>query len=873
MKKSGKMKKRRAFSDLLFFVVVLFLGFASFISYQQITKHNQASTLVAHANMIRFKLGEALTLLRAAEKKEQDSIRAGNLAFANHLEKDSLLAYQLLDNLDSLVKEDKNQHAEILKVSALIRKWLDNLENEHRKVERSSSDLSDFSLEGQAIMSRIQFLFIEMRHAQDDMLLEKIQEKDRTAFLIPLFSMIFSFIAILLITGTFFRLRSETRLRKQAEGEQAVIHNFFQQAPAMLAILKGPEHVFEFLNQSFRDLIGGRNPVDLPVREAFPSATGQGYFEILDSVYKTGNPFVGKEMPLQVRRGDSMESIFINIICQVLKNSSGETDGVLVFCYDVSEQVLARTQLQDLESRSRLGIEAARMGTFDWDLQNQRFISSERLVEIFGYHNAPQVSHQDLINRFLPGDKPIRDAAVQKSYQTGSLTYEARIRWADQSIHWINVYGKIFSDDSRNILRMYGTVVDVTPQKIALEEIKESEAKFRLLANAMPQMIWTADKNGNLNYFNQAVYDYTGLEFKEIANSGWLINIVHPEDRDLNIKKWATSLRTGKEFIIEHRFKNINGDYRWQLSRAIPQKDNQDSIQMWIGSSTDIQEQKHFMQELEKSVAERTQSLNYANMVLKQTITELEQSNAELASFNYIASHDLQEPLRKIIAFSKRIEDLDQTSLSDLSKDYFHRIISATSRMQNLIDAFLSYSQSSNISAVFETADLNIILNEVRADFTETIEQNNIILDCRHLPVLTCIPLQVNQLFTNLIGNAIKYRRQEAQCKIEIFAEELNGSRLSFEGADAKMPYWKISIRDNGIGFDQTYESQIFELFQRLHKRHEYAGTGIGLAICKKIMRNHKGFIEAYGNSGTGSVFSVYFPSLFEDYVYQDHNH
>ena len=172
-----------------------------------------------------------------------------------------------------------------------------------------------------------------------------------------------------------------------------------------------------------------------------------------------------------------------------------------------------------------------------------------------------------------------------------------------------------------------------------------------------------------------------------------------------NIKKWSDSVKTGNEFIIEHRFRNYKGEYRWQLSRAIPQKDNQGNIQMWIGTSTDIQEQKHFMQELERKVFERTQSLNYANLALKQTVTELEQTNAELASFNYIASHDLQEPLRKIIAFSKRIEELDQATLSDLSRDYFNRIIQAASRMQNLIDAFLSYSQTSNIQAAFESTD------------------------------------------------------------------------------------------------------------------------------------------------------------------------
>jgi hypothetical protein len=139
---------------------------------------------------------------------------------------------------------------------------------------------------------------------------------------------------MLIVTITYFRLRNETRLRLKAEDAQAIIHNFFNQTPAMLAILKGPEHIFEFVNPPFRELIGGRNPINLPVRKAIPEAFGQGYYEILDSVYKTGNPFVGKEMPLQVDRGKGVEQIFINFICQVLKNASGETDGVLAFCYE-----------------------------------------------------------------------------------------------------------------------------------------------------------------------------------------------------------------------------------------------------------------------------------------------------------------------------------------------------------------------------------------------------------------------------------------------------------------------------------------------------------------------------------------------------------
>ena len=738
------MKNRRAYSDLIFVIVILFLAFASFISYKRITKQNEASSFVAHANLVRLKLGETLTSLRRAEKKVQDSIHTNNEEFKNQILRDSLLAYQLLNALDSLTYGDKGQHAKILQLNLILKKWLENLHGERIRSEKISADLSDYITEGQSILNRMQILFAEMRHDQNDELLLKIQEKDRSAFLVPLYSLVFSFLAILLISGTYFRLRSETRLRLQAEGGQAVIHNFFQQAPAMLAILKGPEHVFEFANQQVQDLIGGRNPVNMTLREAVPESMGQGYFEILDAVYKTGEPFIGKEMPLQVERGESAQQIYINIICQVLKNASGETEGILVFCYDVSEQVNARNLLQESENRSRLAIEAARMGTFDWDLQNEHFLSSERLVEIFGYQNALNTSHQDLLNRFHPEDKPIRDEAVLNSFKTGSLNYEARLVWLDKSIHWINVIGKILSDDSRNILRMYGTVIDIDPQKIALEE------------------------------------------------------------------------------------------------------------------------KKHFVLELEKQVFERTQSLNYTNFILKQTVSELEQTNSELASFNYIASHDLKEPIRKIKAFSKRIEDLDQEKLSASSKDYFQRIISAADRMEILIDAFLSYSQTSNIRAAFEMTDFNKVFLEVKTDFAETLDQKNIHLESQPLPSLMSIPLQINQLFTNLIANSIKYSRTDIRSVIDISAEKLEGRELSFEGAQSNSLYWKISIRDNGIGFDQLYENQIFELFQRLHNRQEYPGTGIGLAICKKIMRNHKGFISALGNVGSGAIFSMYFPSLFE---------
>ena len=857
------MKNRNTLYDIIFVLIILFLAISSIFRFNQILNLNEAYSQIVHTNLVKLRLTELGSRIREVITKEQDSIRLDPADFAILQQKDSSRVFHTLHNLDSLTSDNKVQQTRILQLDRMVKNCLEYFRVGNEDLNQSDLHQEAYTRHGQSILSHIEAVIQEMAYTEEQLLLARIQNKDKSAFLAPLYSVIFSFLAIVIVTATYVRLRKETLLRKKAEEAKEIIHNFFDQAPAMLAILRGPRHVFEFANQPFRQIIGGRNPVNLPAREAVPEVVGQGYFEILDGVYQSGNPYIGREMPVMLDRGGEMEQVYITFSCQALKNRKGETDGILVFCYEVSEQVRARNLLQEAENRSRLAIEAARMGTFDWDLQNQQFISSERLVEIFGYHDAKNVSHQDLIDRLHLDDKHIRDEAVNKSYRLGSLNYEVRIIRPDKSIHWINVFGKIFHDDEKKIRRMYGTVVDITQQKIALDELKESEAKFRLLANAMPQLIWTTDKSGNLNYFNQAVYEYSGLRFEELRNKGWLA-IVHNDELKENIRKWLESIRTGNEFIFEHRFRNRNGEYRWQLSRAIPQKDEQGNIQMWIGTSTDIQEQKNFMQELEKQVSERTESLNFANLALKQSVSDLEQTNAELASFNYIASHDLQEPLRKIIAFSKHIEDMDKNSLSEASKDYFNRIISATARMQNLIDAFLSYSQTTNVRAVPEKTDFNKILQDVLIDYAELIEQKKIRFKHQSLPTLMAIPLQINQLFTNLIGNSIKYIRPDIIPKIDLRCEKVHGKNLKFEDVNPSISYWKISITDNGIGFDNVHAHQIFELFQRLHSRQEYAGTGIGLSICKKIMRNHKGFISATGQPGSGAVFSMYFPFLSE---------
>lgn len=240
--------------------------------------------------------------------------------------------------------------------------------------------------------------------------------------------------------------------------------------------------------------------------------------------------------------------------------------------------------------------------------------------------------------------------------------------------------------------------------------------------------------------------------------------------------------------------------------------------------------------------------------LLEMKNKELERQNIELASFAYISSHDLQEPLRKIQLFASRILFREKSNFSDSSLGYFQSITNAASRMQNLIESLLNYSSMDASEIHFVPTDLNLAIDEIKNNMIELLEKKNARIEVGQMPTLAVIPMQFQQLLTNLISNGIKYSREDVDPVIKINAEIV--SEEEFAGKQ----FWKINIADNGIGFPQEYEEKIFELFKRLHGKTDYEGTGIGLAICKKIAQKHDGFIRAIGNPGVGALFSIFVP-------------
>lgn len=245
---------------------------------------------------------------------------------------------------------------------------------------------------------------------------------------------------------------------------------------------------------------------------------------------------------------------------------------------------------------------------------------------------------------------------------------------------------------------------------------------------------------------------------------------------------------------------------------------------------------------------------------IKKYITEIEEANIDLKTFTYISSHDLQEPLRKIRNFISILLIKEKENLSGKGKIYLEKTADAVKRMQALIDDLLMYSRTKSAERNFEKTDLNIIIDEVKKDLAEVITEKKATIESR-LCETKVIRFQFHQLMQNLISNSLKFSKSDVPPHIIIKSEIAQGSELNNEKLSSKTDYFHIVFTDNGIGFDPQYNERIFEVFQRLHSKEEYAGTGMGLAICKRIIENHNGTITATGKPGEGVLFDIYIPA------------
>jgi PAS domain S-box-containing protein len=550
----------------------------------------------------------------------------------------------------------------------------------------------------------------------------------------------------LIETEMFRRAQAVQEVNQTLARERQHLHELFEQAPGFIAALSGPDYVFTVANAAYRQVVGRSGLIGKPVREALPEVQEQGFIRLLDHVYQTGKPFIGRGVRVVVKHGpdDAVEERFLDFVYQPIFNQDGTVSGIFVQGHDVTDH---------------------------------------RRVE-----NA----------------------------------------------------------------------------------LRESEERFRAIANSVDQLIWATRPDGFHDYYNQRWYEYTGVPEGSTHGSAWN-GLFHPDDREHAWKTWRQSLETGEPYHIEYRLRHHSGQFRWVLGRAQPVRDEEGRITRWYGTCTDIHDLKQAQEELqasrERAVRSEEETSRLAAM-LAERVSELDAANEEIQRFAYIVSHDLRAPLVNIMGFTSELEncrreietfyervaeakpdlvtpDARAAIETDLAESLGF-IRSSTAKMDKLINAILRLSREGRRVLAPEPISMNKLLEAQHHSLAHQLQERGAELIIETAPDLVSDRLSIEQVFGNLIDNAVKYLDPGRPGKIVVRGKDL-GLSVRYE------------IEDNGRGIDEKDYERIFDLFRRSGTQDQ-PGEGIGLAHVRALVRRLGGSISVRSRLGEGSTFTVTLP-------------
>lgn len=539
----------------------------------------------------------------------------------------------------------------------------------------------------------------------------------------------------------------------------------------------------------------------------------------------------------------------IQALNQALEARVAKRTAALELAQQTNEQLLQKEQtirqelqvaldnLQETAERLNIALSAAKMGSWEWDVEGQEHYWSPRTQEIFG--RVPP----NLLEPILTADQPRVEAAIAYAREHHTpFVEEFRIRRPDNSIHWVLAQGRCLSTQNGQSTRMIGVLQETTVEKQASIELKASEARFRAVFEQAAVGMARLSPEGQWLQVNQRLCDLLGYEAENLIGQHFqAITDTSDQAKDDHLyQQFIDGAIDACRF--EKRYLHRDGTPIWTMVTVSVEKDNQDQVASFIAVIEDIRDLKATRQELQH----RADELEQVNGLLAITNAMLENRNAELDQFAYVASHDLKAPLRAISNLSEWIEEDLNDKIPEENKHQLSLLRNRVKRMEALINGLLEFSRAGRQNQVVETVRVVSLLDDV-LDFIAPPDAFTIDIP-EQLPTLVTHRMALHQVFANLIGNAIKHHDRE-NGTIQITSEQ-TGDRIEF------------AVTDDGPGIEPQYHQKIFTIFQTLKARDEFESTGIGLALVKKIVESEGGKIQVESTPGKGTTFRFTWPRI-----------
>jgi len=653
----------------------------------------------------------------------------------------------------------------------------------------------------------------------------------------------------------------------------------FEQTPFAIATIAGDDHLtFQTANAAYAELTGrpANELIGKPLLEALPELQGQGFDQLLKEVLATGKTFSASEIPVTLLREGVLQVRYVNFSYIARTGTGGQITGILVTAIDITDQVLARQAVEQSETLFKTLVDSAPFPIGVYTGRDMRILhANPAIVEVYG--KGPDVVGKSYIEMLPELEGQGIFEQLQEVYHTGQ-PFHSGVRRVDIAIHG-DLTPFYFSynffplfDAKQQVYGVLNTAVNVTELELSRQRAQRAETDLRMAIELAALASWTYDMANHTFHLSGRLQDWLGIDGPVIAEQTFF-EMLPPDSHQafqqaLNKAIVATD---SASFDIEYAVVNAaTGHRRFIHSRAQRLTSEGYGKTTLSGTARDITHERELQWNLERQVAERTaelaqinQQLTTLNTALETNNAQLQQSNDELAQYAYVTSHDLQEPLRKIRVFISIL--VDKRQLTQDVADILRKIDTSASRMTQLINDLLSMSRLLQYDhQVFQPVDLSAIMELVKDDFEIVIAEKAASVTCSSLPVIEGIGLQLNQLFNNLLGNALKFSAPGKPPIIDITARLLSAEEVTaLTGQHTRFDFYHdVIVSDNGIGFDPAYTDYIFEIFKRLHTKDNYPGSGIGLALCQRIMVNHRGFLFASSVPGEGSRFHAIFPVI-----------